>query len=409
MPEIPEIGQRIAYWRKRRGLTRPDFAARVGRSVSWVDKIEAGERPLVRLPMLERVAAALGVEVRVLTDAVASQQATHSMDAAEVTAIREALQSYGAISRVFSSPSPAEPPRLSTLDQQVNYLWVSFQNSHYPILGRGLPRLLRDAQAAVAAHTAEDTDGLQARNLLSLSYQVTASTLYKLGEVDLAWLAAERGLRMAEQTGNDLLISDAARRVAQGLMVTGVPGQALDLLRADIDRLEPGSGTASPEYLSLYGMLFLLGGVAAVRRSDRSLSRDLLSEGAGVADRLGADGNARYTAFGPTNVVLHRVAALTDLHEGGAALEAAGDIDLEGLALLPRERRANFRIDLARAHQQCGQADEATDELCDAYELAPDEVRCRPVSYKLIETLHRTSPAPTLRLRRLASAVGLPV
>jgi hypothetical protein len=62
-------------------------------------------------------------------------------------------------------------------------------------------------------------------------------------------------------------------------------------------------------------MLFLLGVVAAVRRSDRSLSRDLLGEGATVADRLGADGNARYTAFGPTNVVLHRVAALTDLHE----------------------------------------------------------------------------------------------
>jgi hypothetical protein len=192
-------------------------------------------------------------------------------------------------------------------------------------------------------------------------------------------------------------------------MVTGVPGQALDLIRADIDRLEPGSDTTSPDYLSLYGMLFLLGGVAAVRRSDRSLSRDLLSEGAAVAERLGADGNARYTAFGPTNVVLHRVAALTDLREGGAALEAAEDIDLEGLVLLPRERRANFHIDLARAHQQCGQADEATDELRDAYELAPDEVRCRPVSYTLIETLHRTSPAPTLSLRRLATAVGLPV
>jgi hypothetical protein len=59
---------------------------------------------------------------------------------------------------------------------------------------------------------------LRARGLLSLSYQLTASTLYKLGEVDLAWLAAERGPRMAEQTGDDLLISDSARRVAQGLM-----------------------------------------------------------------------------------------------------------------------------------------------------------------------------------------------
>jgi hypothetical protein len=192
-------------------------------------------------------------------------------------------------------------------------------------------------------------------------------------------------------------------------MVTGVPDQALNLIRADIDRLEPGSDTTSPDYLSLYGMLFLLDGVAAVRRSDRSLSRDLLSEGAAVADRLGVDGNARYTAFGSTNVALHRVAALTDPHEGGAALEAAEDIDPGGLALLPRERRAKFHIDSAWAHQQCGRADEATNELCEAYELAPDELRCRPVSYTLVETLHRTSSAPTLRLRRLATAVGLPV
>jgi len=34
----------------------------VGRSVSWLDKVERGERSLLRLPMLDRVAGALCVD-----------------------------------------------------------------------------------------------------------------------------------------------------------------------------------------------------------------------------------------------------------------------------------------------------------------------------------------------------------
>ncbi|MGQ0777528.1 MAG: helix-turn-helix domain-containing protein [Pseudonocardiales bacterium] len=53
------IGGRVRYWHKRRNLSRQWFADLVGRSASWVDKIENGGRSLLRLPMLERVADAL--------------------------------------------------------------------------------------------------------------------------------------------------------------------------------------------------------------------------------------------------------------------------------------------------------------------------------------------------------------
>src|SRR3712207_7154080 len=39
--------------------TRRKFAELCGRSMSWVDKVESGERGLLRLPMLERVAEVL--------------------------------------------------------------------------------------------------------------------------------------------------------------------------------------------------------------------------------------------------------------------------------------------------------------------------------------------------------------
>lgn len=161
-----------------------------------------------------------------------------------------------------------EPSDLDLLTREVTYAWTAFQNAHWPLLGQTLPRLLTTAQAAVAAYLGVDDQARRARTLLSQAYQATASTLWKVKEVDLAWLAAERGFVLAEETGDSLLISDAARRVAQGLMVMSLYDQALELLGADIDRLEPGRGAGSSAYLSLYGMLFLMGAVSLHVRAE---------------------------------------------------------------------------------------------------------------------------------------------
>ena len=44
------LGARIAYWRERRGMTQRLLADRVGRSKSWIEKVEAGTRSADRLP-----------------------------------------------------------------------------------------------------------------------------------------------------------------------------------------------------------------------------------------------------------------------------------------------------------------------------------------------------------------------
>ena len=44
-----EMGRRIGYWRRRRKLTQAVFADRIGRSKSWVEKVERGERSADRL------------------------------------------------------------------------------------------------------------------------------------------------------------------------------------------------------------------------------------------------------------------------------------------------------------------------------------------------------------------------
>ncbi len=401
-----EIGRRVARWRVRRGFTRGRFAELCGRSVSWVDKVESGERGLLRLPMLERVAEVLHVSVEDLADTTEVRQARHCLDLFEISAIRSAVQSYQAISRVFVEIT--EPPDLDRLTQSVTYACTVFQNAHWPLLGQTLPRLLTTAQAAVVAYAGSDDQARRARTLLSQAYGVTASTLLKLKEVDLAWLAAERCLVLAEETGDRLLISEAARKLASGLKVTNHHDQALELVQAGVDRLEPARGGGSPAFLSVYGMLFLRGAEVAAHAAKPAVARDMLNEAHSVACQLGYDGNERFTAFGPTNVRLHQVCIRLNLGDGAGAVSAARQITPDGLSRLPKERRASHYLELAWGHSLTGHPDEAVSTLLTAESLFPDEIRCRPIALDLVDSLRRSASGTRSReLEQLAARAGL--
>ena len=50
------VGDRIAFYRRRRGLTQRVLAQLVGRSEDWLSKIERNERDIRRLDVLGEVA-----------------------------------------------------------------------------------------------------------------------------------------------------------------------------------------------------------------------------------------------------------------------------------------------------------------------------------------------------------------
>ena len=58
-----ELGRRIGYWRRRRKLTQAVFADRIGRSKSWVEKVERGERSAGRLSVLDDICQVLQIDV----------------------------------------------------------------------------------------------------------------------------------------------------------------------------------------------------------------------------------------------------------------------------------------------------------------------------------------------------------
>jgi transcriptional regulator with XRE-family HTH domain len=409
------VGRRVAYWRKRRGMSQQFFADRLGKSKSWVDKVERGVRRLDRFSTIAEIAEELGIDVQALTgrDPVRRPESVNCIDQVEVAEIRAALERYDRIS-AFHVTAAVSPP-LSELRKSVDHAWMTFQRSRYGVLARRLPQLIRDAQAADTATAdaarSESTDRArgEAAYLLAEVYQIASSTLRKMGEHDLAWLAADRATMVCQHAGDELLAALATARVAGALAALGRMRPALEISVNTANQIAPREGLdATPQRLSVYGMVLLQGAMAAARLGDSATVRDLLAAAEEAAKQVGGDENFYWTSFGPTNVAFHRVAAEVELGDGARALQASDEIDpLELSAMLP-ERRASHLLDVARAYAQVGDLPRASETMVEADRLAPSEVRCRPVAHELASDLvRRTKGALAPGMLELVDHMGL--
>ena len=149
-----------------------------------------------------------------------------------------------------------------------------------------------------AARAADGDAAIRAHELLALSYQAAASVLTKLGEADLAWIAAERGLTAAQRTDSKVILGSLFRSVAHTLLSTGRFQPAVQLVDRAAAVLSSELGSADGPMLSVYGSLFLAGAMAASRAEDRPTTQAFLREAQQAASRLGADANYMWTAFG---------------------------------------------------------------------------------------------------------------
>jgi transcriptional regulator with XRE-family HTH domain len=118
----------VLYWMQRRGLTRKIFADRMGKSLSWVDKIRAGDRQLDRLSVLRQIARVLDIPLAVLVDPDEAERQRTCPDDREIDAIRHALRRYDAITNVFRPNGDVLPePDLDKLERSVRFGWMAFQ------------------------------------------------------------------------------------------------------------------------------------------------------------------------------------------------------------------------------------------------------------------------------------------
>jgi hypothetical protein len=163
------------------------------------------------------------------------------------------------------------------------------------------------------------------------AYQVAASVLLKLDDHGLAWLAADRSMRAATLSQDPLAVGSSARIITHALMADGHYSAASTVAADYAQRLAANVRDPTPDSLSVYGSLLLRGAIAAAQADDRDGSTTLLDEAGLAGSRLGSDYNHRWTAFGPANVLLHRVNIAVSLGDAGAAISHARKVNLDQL------------------------------------------------------------------------------
>lgn len=400
--DTSRIGRRIAYWRGRRGFTQADFSRLMGQSKRWVQDLEGGQRQQdPRLSVLMRAAEVLRIPLEQLLSDGPPEPPPANVIPVEALAVIDVL---------YRSDAALEPLPLEVLQRRLVYCCDAFQACHYGALGRDLPGLLMQAQAAAArgSDTAAEVHALFSRVL-----QLAASFLHKYGAATAvqAAVVADRALAAAERSGDPVAIGAASRRVAKSLSYQAQPAAAVRFAIGAALRLESDLVASGPLGLSTLGMLYLNAAIAAasVERSTSAVAQasDHVEQAGEVADRQGADLNEDWTAFGPTNVALHRVDVLARFEDGWSALEAAEGLEDAALARTTRERRAQHLITMARAQLLTRHKEPAVKALLDAEELAPEEVRGRGSTRDLVADLVGAVPVPSTELRALAERCGI--
>jgi hypothetical protein len=361
-------------------MSQEVLAGLVGRTSDWLGKVENDRIELDRLSVIKSLADVLDVALGDLIGEPSLLEWTDDSGMRTVPAVRATLMDYRLITPfgVFDS---GEPLSVVELDRRVSELWDAYQASRFGFVTSRLPIVLQHAHTA--ANTHEGADLLASRRLLGLTYQLAAVQLTKLGETELAWIAADRGLATVRELGDPTTTGSLFRGVVHAMLSAGRFPEAVELTRQAADHLEPSLSRPSPELLSVYGTLLLAGAMAASRANDSATTATFLAHAEEAAQRLGADANHLWTAFGPTNVAIHRVATAAELGNVQVALDLGPRIDTSHM---PMERRVRHALEVARAYSARNRGADALATLLDAEALAPEQVRHHFLSRQLVLT-----------------------
>jgi hypothetical protein len=259
------------------------------------------------------------------------------------------------ISLALNDYGPDEVPDLTPRPIDELLAWAERANEHrdqgQSLAGRDLGTLLTELQAH--ALTAGSADRPRTFTALVQSC-ILAGDVAKgfAGNIDLAVAAARRGYDMACRHGDPGLTGFAQWWWSLPLMWLTARGRASRLLTAGIDALAPsvrlrGADTLPAEML---GFLHLTAAQCTARDQRRDDARAHLDEAGKIAARIG-ECNSMRMHFGPTNIVLWRLAVGVELGEGGRAYDEATRTppDVAAAALNSKNRTSMLHFDLARA------------------------------------------------------------
>jgi transcriptional regulator with XRE-family HTH domain len=391
------LGRKIAAERRRRGLSQPELARMIDRSVAWVSQVERGVRKVDRMSVLETLAAALDLPLAELA-AEAPVVAAATEEPPGASGLRLVLSGVHSLRAMLNG---RHSPAVSTLRTRARRTWDLTHAGRYTDLTDLLHSLVPDLETA--ARAVPEARRAEVFELMAVTYQACSAALAKLGEPEAAWIAADRAMAAAERAGNPMLVAAGAFRLVFVFIAARHYGQAEETARTAADALRQRADESDPQAMSLWGGLTLQRAVIASRLNDPEGAYGHLERARQIAGRLGEGRNDYNTEFGPANVAVQEVAVAVELGDAGRALRVAATVDASGLSA---ERRARMLIEVARAHAQRRQVSEALAVLLQAEEITPEQVRGHGVVRQLVSDLVTMQDPPSGELRDLAGRLG---
>lgn len=397
-----EIGQRVAAYRRRRGLSQEVLSGLVGRSESWLSQVERGIRSVDKLSVILDLARVLRVEPQHLIGrpwqyAPDGDPAVDGLDQ-----VRGFFTRYDDLLDVSSSA----PIDLDALRADVAATHRCYQAAQYQaVIGR-LPPML-----TAVDHAARATDASGSNEIVLgyvSAYVVAAKLLTKVGATDLAMVAADRAANKALDVDSKVARGMASYQVVCALMRSDRNDDAEHLAVGMAEQVGRTARSDRPTLVSVAGALWLIAAIIAARQMDRDAAWDRLDRAERLAGLLGEDANHAWTAFGPTNVILHRVSVATEMGDAAAAVHVAADLDPAGFPEGLKSRRAQVHLDLAWAQAQRKRDSEAILHLLEAERTAPEAVRYNVVVREVVrEMLARSKREKNHVLLDLATRAGV--
>jgi transcriptional regulator with XRE-family HTH domain len=122
------IGERVAWYRTRRGLSQEVLAGLVDRTTDWLSKVENGRANLERLSVIKALAVALDVTVGDLLGEPSMIQWGKGTNPQALTRLRDSLMSYTTLTISLSGPQQADPASLRT---DLDATWSAYQAGRF--------------------------------------------------------------------------------------------------------------------------------------------------------------------------------------------------------------------------------------------------------------------------------------